>query len=199
MLTSPKTENMSGVSTKPKNKKNQDTQGKEINQVIKASKLTSEASMASFQSSLDGISRQIQTLQKEMKSDLKTLKDEITTQMRDELTELKGDIDQKFAKITTDIGEQDEKISAALTRTEEIESWSHEANCALQEIMQEQKMDKWLREEFAINSDLQIQGAHRALAPKPKSGQPPRSIVINFQQFTVKEMILKKAWEKIEI
>lgn len=65
-----------------------------------------------------------------MKTDLKTLKDEITAQMRDELTELKADIDQKFAKITTEIGEQDEKINAALTRTEEIESWSHEANSA---------------------------------------------------------------------
>ena len=138
---------MSGVSTKPKNKKNQETQGKEINQVI-----------------------------------------------------------------NVDIREQDEKISAALAHTEEIESWHHEANCALQEIMQEQKilldkldelesrskrnnlqvysiqeeaesksdsvaqfMDKWLCEKFAINSDLQIQQTHRALAPKPKSGQPPRS------------------------
>lgn len=204
---------MSGASTKTKNKKNPDTQGKEINREINASKLTPEASMVSFQSSLDGISKQIQTLQNEMKTDLKTFKDEITAQMRDELTELKGDIDHKFAKITTVIGEQDEKISAALTRTEEMESWSHEANCALQEIMQEQNiladkldnlesrsrrnnlwvygipeeaesktdsvaqfMDKWLREEFSINSDLQIQRAHRALAPKPKSGQPPRSI-----------------------
>lgn len=57
-------------------------------------------------------------------------------------------------------------------------------------------MDRWLREEFSVNLDLQIQRAHRSLAPKPKPGQPPRSIVINFQQFTVKEMILKKAWEK---
>lgn len=59
-----------------------------------------------------------------------------------------------------------------------------------------QFMDKWLREEFSINLDLQIQCAHRALTPKPKTGHPPRSIIINFHQFTVKEMILKKAWEK---
>lgn len=189
--------------------------------------------MASFQSSLEGISQQIQTLQNEMKRDLKTFKDEITQQMREELTELKEDIDQKFAKITTDIEEQDEKIDAALTRTEEIESWNREANCVLEEILEEQKiledkldnlesrsrrnnlrvygipeetesksesvaqfMDKWLREEFSLNDDLQIQRAHRALASKPKPDQPPRSIVINFQQFTVKEMILRKAWEK---
>lgn len=240
---------MSGASTRTKNKNNPTNQVKEVNREIKENKpapqaskpttpLTSkptspQANMASFQSSLDGISKQIQTLQNVMKTDLKTLKDEITAQMRDELTELKADIDQKFAKITTEIGEQDEKINAALTRTEEIESWSHEANSAMQEILQEQKilvdkldnlesrsrrnnlrvygiqeeaesksdsvaqfMDNWLREEFSINSDLQIQRAHRALAPKPKPGQPPRSIVINFQQFTVKETILKKAWEK---
>ncbi|CAL8326380.1 unnamed protein product [Merluccius merluccius] len=60
--------------------------------------------------------------------------------MRDELAELKADIDQKFDKISTEVGEQDEKINAALTRTEEIESWSHEANSAMQEILQEQKI-----------------------------------------------------------
>uniref|UniRef100_A0A8P4K8V1 LINE-1 type transposase domain-containing protein 1 n=1 Tax=Dicentrarchus labrax TaxID=13489 RepID=A0A8P4K8V1_DICLA len=232
-MTNFKTENMSGVPTKAKNKKNPDTHSKEINRSTNESKLTPDASMASFQSSLDGISKQIQVLQIEMKPDLKTFKDEMTTQMRNKLAELKGDIDKKFAKITMDIGEHDEKIGTALRRTEEIELWSHEANCALQEIRQEQKkmmdkldnlksrsrqnnlqiygiqeeaesksdlvaqfMDKWLREEFSVNSDLQIQRAHRALAPRPKTGKPPRSIVINFQQFTVKEMILKKAWEK---
>lgn len=59
--------------------------------------------------------------------------------MRNELTELKGDIDQKFAKMSTDIGEHEEKISATLSRTEELEMWSYEANGALQDIMQEQK------------------------------------------------------------
>lgn len=42
-----------------------------------------------------------------------------------------------------------------------------------------QFMDKWLCEEFFTR----IQHARRALAPKSKSGQPPRSIAINFQQW----------------
>ena len=224
---------MSGVPTRTKNNKNLDTKDKEINQSINESKLTPEASMASFQSSLDGISKEIQALQNEMKTDLKTFKDEITAQMRYELTVPKREIDQKFAKMNTNIGDHEEKISAALTRTEELETWSIQANGAMQDIIQEQKtimdkldnlesrsrwnnlrvyviqeetesksesvaqfMDKWLCEEFSINSDLQNQRAHRALAPKPKTGHPPRSIVINFHQFTMKEMILKKAWEK---
>lgn len=40
--------------------------------------------------------------------------------MRNKLIELE-DIDQKFTKMTTEIGEQDENIHAALTRAEEIE------------------------------------------------------------------------------
>uniref|UniRef100_I3JLX8 Kinesin-associated protein 3a n=1 Tax=Oreochromis niloticus TaxID=8128 RepID=I3JLX8_ORENI len=32
--------------------------------------------------------------------------------------------------------------------------------------------------------------------PETDSGSPPRSVVVNFQQFTTKEMIIKKAWEK---
>ena len=57
-------------------------------------------------------------------------------------------------------------------------------------------IDTWLKDELSIETDLQIQRAHRALAPKPKTGQPPRSIVFNFQQFNVKEMVLKEAWGK---
>uniref|UniRef100_UPI0037E81A77 pro-interleukin-16 n=1 Tax=Semicossyphus pulcher TaxID=241346 RepID=UPI0037E81A77 len=197
--------------------------------------LTPEANDATavFQTSLEGISKQIQTMQNELKTDLKSVKDEITTRMRNELSELKDDMDHKFAKITTEIGEQREKVDAALTRIEEAEAWSSEANCALQELMMERQgmmdkledlearsrrnnlriygvqedaetksdsvaqfMEKWLRDELMIDADLQIQRAHRALAPKPNAGQPPRSIVLNFQQYTMKEMVLKKAWEK---
>ncbi|KAI4905219.1 hypothetical protein NFI96_008937 [Prochilodus magdalenae] len=55
-----------------------------------------------------------------------------------------------------------------------------------------------LRTELSLPSEieLQIQRAHRALAPKPSSGQPPRSTVVNFLQYTVKETVLKKAWQK---
>lgn len=167
--------------------------------------------MATFQSSLIGIS-------KKNKKKPKTDKDEITAQMRSEMSELKEDMEQKFAKVTTDVEEQNKKISAVLTCTEEMKSWSHKANCVLHEIQQGQRnmmdkldnlesrarrnhlwisnsdsvaefMDKWLHEEFIISSDLQIQRAHQALVPKSKTGQPARSIVFNFQQFTVKESV----------
>lgn len=189
--------------------------------------------MTAFQNGLDCISKQIQSLQNELKSDFMTFKEEITGQMRHELSKFKEDIDQKFKNITTELKEQEGKLEAALTRTEEIETWSHEANQTLTELMREQKsmltklddlelrsrcnnlriygiqegaeskaeslaqfLEIWLREELNININLQIQRAHRALTPKPPAGLPPRSVVVNFQQFTTKEMILKKAWEK---
>ena len=48
--------------------------------------------------------------------------------------------------------------------------------------------------------DLQIQRAHRALIPKPAATATPRSIIVNFLQFRVKELVLQKAWQtKFEI
>lgn len=44
--------------------------------------------------------------------------------------------------------------------------------------------------------DIRIDRAHRALMPKPKENDPPRSIVIKFADFTVKEQILQHAWRQ---
>uniref|UniRef100_A0A3B3U250 L1 transposable element RRM domain-containing protein n=1 Tax=Poecilia latipinna TaxID=48699 RepID=A0A3B3U250_9TELE len=43
---------------------------------------------------------------------------------------------------------------------------------------------------------FQIERAHRALPPRPSSESPPRSIVVKFMSFRVKEEIIKKAWQK---
>ncbi len=55
---------------------------------------------------------------------------------------------------------------------------------------------KLLRTELKLDDDvdLQIQRAHRALTPKPGPNTLPRSIIINFQQYSHKEMIIQKAW-----
>lgn len=42
--------------------------------------------------------------------------------------------------------------------------------------------------------DLKIQRAHRALSRQPSAS--PRPIIVNFQEFAIKEMILKEAWKK---
>lgn len=44
--------------------------------------------------------------------------------------------------------------------------------------------------------DIRIDWAHRVLMPKPKENDPPRSIVIKFADYTVKERILQQAWKQ---
>jgi len=62
-------------------------------------------------------------------------------------------------------------------------------------------VEKLLREKLDIpaTTELHIERAHRALAPKPPADGKPRSIVIKFLRYRVKEEILRKAWEKKEI
>lgn len=64
-----------------------------------------------------------------------------------------------------------------------------------------QFIEKLLRRELTIppDLDLKIQRAHRSLAPKPRPEAQPRPIIINFQEFTTKELVLKEAWKKAKI
>lgn len=47
--------------------------------------------------------------------------------------------------------------------------------------------------------DLKIQRAHCSLAQKPRPEDPPRPIIINFQEFTTKELVLPEAWKRGKI
>lgn len=49
------------------------------------------------------------------------------------------------------------------------------------------------------DTDLQIQRAHRSLVPKPSQDAQPRSLVICFLEYRVKEMVLRAAWNKKEL
>lgn len=44
--------------------------------------------------------------------------------------------------------------------------------------------------------ELNIERAHRASAEKPPASAPPRSIVVKFQSYRTKEMVVKAAWQK---
>lgn len=59
-------------------------------------------------------------------------------------------------------------------------------------------VENLLRSEKLINEgvDPQIQRAHRSLGPKPGADAPPRSIIVNFLEFKVKETVLRNAWKK---
>lgn len=133
---------MSGGSTKARNKKSVNGQGKEKTNINKEKdRLTAEAStaMAKPQVNLDSISKQIEAMQSELKTDLTIFKEDIATQIKNELTEFKEDINQKLVKIHTEVGQQNDKIDAVKNRTEEFELWSTEAKSNMQEIIKEHK------------------------------------------------------------
>ena len=59
-------------------------------------------------------------------------------------------------------------------------------------------MERLLKETLEIPDmkDLQTERANRALAPQPPTGAQPRSILVKFLSFRVKEEVLKMAWQK---
>ena len=59
-------------------------------------------------------------------------------------------------------------------------------------------VDQLLKQELDLPTDveLRIQRAHRALSGRPGPGAPPRSIVVNFLEYSIKEMILGRAWRR---
>lgn len=59
-------------------------------------------------------------------------------------------------------------------------------------------VDKLLKENLGIpdSKDLQIERTHQALAPQPPAGAQPRSILVKFLSFRVKEEVPKLAWQK---
>ncbi|KAI9519904.1 hypothetical protein NQZ68_022931 [Dissostichus eleginoides] len=67
---------------------------------------------------LDSISKQIEAMRSELKTDLTIFKEDIATQIKNELTEFKEDINQKLVKIHTEVGQQNDKIDAVVNRTE---------------------------------------------------------------------------------
>lgn len=44
--------------------------------------------------------------------------------------------------------------------------------------------------------DLKIQRAHRIFTAKPRTNINPRQIIVNFQEYTTKELVIKEAWKK---
>lgn len=96
------------------------------------------------------------------------------------------------------------KLDAKLTETE---SHNRRENLRIYGVPEEAEkdsgnmlsfVDKLLREGLQVSedvADLQIQRAHRSLGPQPSANAPPRSIVVKFLSFKVKEMLLHKAWQ----
>lgn len=94
-----------------------------------------------------------------------------------------------------------------LERCEDLENRHRRQNLRLYQIPEgcegrdmiafiEKLLPKVLTSLPLTEADIGIDRAHRALMPKPKTNDPPRSIVIKFADYTVKEQILQHAWRQ---
>ncbi|KAJ7993902.1 hypothetical protein DPEC_G00259510 [Dallia pectoralis] len=97
---------------------------------------------------------------------------------------LKSDLKGDNAKLKQDIGLQGQEISEG-----------QEGDSVTQFI------EKLLQSQLQLPEDfkLKIQRAHRALASKPPPGASPRAVIVNFLEFSTKEIILKKVCKKGKI
>lgn len=90
------------------------------------------------------------------------------------------------------------------TRVTDLEARSRRNNIRLHGMAEDAEgtnikifVENFLKSELALdNTPLHIQRCHRSLGPKPPPSANPRSIVMCFQEFTTKEMVLQAAWEK---
>uniref|UniRef100_A0AAV2KYN2 L1 transposable element RRM domain-containing protein n=1 Tax=Knipowitschia caucasica TaxID=637954 RepID=A0AAV2KYN2_KNICA len=93
------------------------------------------------------------------------------------------------------------------TRLTDIESRTRRNNIRVHGIVEEVEgtsvqtfMETFIKTELALPEvNLSIQRCHRSLGPKPPQGANPRSIVIYFQEFKTKELVLRSAWRKAKL
>ncbi len=50
--------------------------------------------------------------------------------------------------------------------------------------------------ELQEGMDIKLERAHGATTPKPKATAPPRSIIVRFLDFSVKEVVLQQSWKQ---
>ncbi len=157
-------------------------------------------------------------LKREMKEEITNLRQEIDRKLTENNRELQAQqvsISEAQARIAeveewrtdandalTEMMEQAHRMQEKLT---DLEGRSRRNNIRVFGLPEDTEgssttryLEQLLKTELELHqwTNLQIQRAHRALAQKPSLNAAPRSIVVNFLQFEMKEMILKKVWQK---
>lgn len=91
-----------------------------------------------------------------------------------------------------------------LAKLTDLEALSRRNNLCIFGIPEGQESDnltKYVEKLFKTELDLQdlelgIQRCHRSLGQRPLSHVPPRSMIVCFLEYSIKEQVLKKAWMK---
>lgn len=161
------------------------------------------------------------TLREDVKKELTELRDEINQALGDIRGDLKNtttrveeaeqrvaELEERNIDLEDSLRQMQHKQDLMQTKMTDLEARSRRNNIRIYGIPEGEEennlMDfvvKLLKSELAIPGelDLKIQRCHRALTPRPPREAPPRSIVINFQEYKTKDLILSSAWKKKEV
>ncbi|KAE8297830.1 hypothetical protein D5F01_LYC02301 [Larimichthys crocea] len=165
-----------------------------------------------------------------MRRDLDKFKNDVKKVLKDDLAEFKGEVMRELQSQNANIAEAQTPIAdmetACLEMKEtlmavvkentemrgkvvDLESRSRRNNIRIYGVPEEKEgrsviefVNELFKHHLALPEglELRVQRAHRALIPKPAAASSPRSIIVNFLEFHVKELVLRKAWQqKIEI
>lgn len=143
---------------------------------------------------------------------------------KEQLREIRGELDKtnaRIAEVESRVAEHDDKLQSTdelltdlITAQEKLhakvvslETYSRRETLRVYGVPEGAEsgsqpminfVEQLLRGGLGIPSSthLQIQRAHRALSSPPPEGSRPRSILVKFLCFTVKEEVLRLAWQK---
>ncbi|XP_054872349.1 LINE-1 retrotransposable element ORF1 protein isoform X2 [Amphiprion ocellaris] len=180
--------------------------------------------------SISSLTKEILDFKRDIKQDLGEFKEDVTKKIQDDLKEFKDEMLQKLEKQNANIDEAQTRIAdleAACigmkdtllstikqnmemrNKLVDLEGRGRRNNLRIYGVPEGKEgksvqdfVSELLKTHIKLPEgvQLQIQRAHRALISKPAATATPRSIIVNFLQFQVKEMVLRMAWQtKIEL
>ena len=91
---------------------------------------------------------------------------------------------------------------------DDLQNCMHHNNLRIYQVPEEIKnndMVGWVEQlikttlQLPQEMNLQIERAHRYLGLMPGNSAPPRSIIVRFLDYTVKEMVLRQAWAQTQV
>uniref|UniRef100_H2ZZC0 L1 transposable element RRM domain-containing protein n=1 Tax=Latimeria chalumnae TaxID=7897 RepID=H2ZZC0_LATCH len=167
--------------------------------------ISSAGSTPPWEDKSEGMSRDIKNmyaLLQKVAGDIESLK-ETAQNMGNRLSTAEDRIstaEDQIQQLESGMRDLGKKLEAALTKVNDLENRSHRNNIRIvgfPENVEEGSpmsfLSKKIPELLGLESgmNLDIERAHRTLAPRPAPGQRPRAFMVRFLKFQMKELVLR--------
>uniref|UniRef100_A0A3B5QEY1 L1 transposable element RRM domain-containing protein n=1 Tax=Xiphophorus maculatus TaxID=8083 RepID=A0A3B5QEY1_XIPMA len=194
-------------------------------EVSEGSKLAADKAMDAMGANILAELKEVQTNLKKQITDQSGLITKEMSEFRKEMGKRLDDIDADLKDVKNKVEEAEQRITEVeefnmdvkdvlshtlqlqedlQTRLTDLEARSRRNNIRIYGVTEGEEGDNlqkfienFIKTELSLtDTTLGIQRCHRSLGPKPPSGSNPRSIVIHFLEYTMKELVVRSAWGK---